>query len=54
MTSGAVKRKQCPKALFTSTGLVFCVKQKGHRGDHRGSRAQWNAKGRVPITEKLS
>jgi hypothetical protein len=34
---------------FTS---VVCEKRKGHRGDHRGFRVQWNRKGeRVKITE---
>lgn len=49
-----VKRKlwvQCTSTIGDSS-IVFCTKEKGHEGDHRGSRAQWNDKGRVPITEK--
>jgi hypothetical protein len=50
--------KQCPagytgrnksRGAFTT---VFCLKQRGHKGDHRGDRTQWTQDGRkVPITE---
>lgn len=45
---------QCPSMFSAGRGsAVFCTKAKGHEGDHRGSRAQWNARGqKVPLTEK--
>lgn len=44
-------QSQCP-STFGGTSVSFCQKRKGHDGDHRGYRAQWNASGRVKITEK--
>jgi hypothetical protein len=48
------KRRQCPSLLMTQRGRAwtFCAKDEGHKGDHRGWRAQWNDDHeRVPITE---
>lgn len=42
---------QCLSTIGTNS-IVFCTKESGHAGDHRGSRAQWNETGRVAITEK--
>lgn len=45
--------RQCQSTCALSAGTsVFCQKREGHRGYHRGIRAQWGADGkRVPITE---
>jgi hypothetical protein len=45
--------QQCPEVFATRRGATFCAKRAGHEGDHRGWRKQWNAMGRVPITEKV-
>ena len=46
--------KQC-LAIWSGKGTItFCVKEKKHEGDHRGTRKQWNQAGeRVKITEKM-
>jgi len=49
----SARRKQCPSVCALGGGATFCVKSAGHAGDHRGHRAQWNEKGRVPISEPL-
>lgn len=48
---------QCESTLVLGKGrrrsVCFCLKRQEHAGDHRGYRAQWNAKGeRVEITER--
>jgi len=35
-------RKQCGKTRATRTGLVFCVKDAGHKGKHKGFRKTWS------------
>lgn len=48
---------QCPSICKIGDNLVFCTRRegRGHKGDHRGIRAQWSQKGkRVPITMELS
>jgi hypothetical protein len=37
---------------------VWCMKREGHKGDHRGYRAQWNQDGKtvsitLPLPEKV-
>lgn len=44
--------RQCPSTFSTRSSIVFCCKREGHEGDHRGSGKQWNASGKVKITEK--
>jgi hypothetical protein len=43
---------QCSSTYNTRASTVFCCKREGHEGDHRGSGKQWNATGKVKITEK--
>ncbi len=48
---------QCMAGWSThrGSGAVFCSREEGHEGDHRGIRVQWNQKGeKVPITMKDS
>lgn len=45
---------QCADVYQWNSSAVFCLKEKGHEGDHRGIRTQWNAKGHaVSITEPI-
>lgn len=34
-------RKQCGATHATRSGLVFCVKDTGHKGKHKGFRKTW-------------
>ena len=50
--------EQCRATLETKRGqivtIVWCLKRKGHRGDHRGDRVQWTRQGKkVSITEPI-
>lgn len=45
---------QCMVVWTSGRTITFCRKHEGHSGDHRGIGVQWNATGKVPITEKGS
>lgn len=50
--------RQCTQVFVTRRGdmMIFCCKNHGHKGDHRGDRKQWRVvdgkQVQVPITEK--
>ena len=45
---------QCSSVYSKRGTVVFCVKREGHTGDHRGTRKQWNDRGRlVKISQPL-
>jgi len=45
---------QCPAIHPTRSGAVFCTKEEGHEGEHRGYRKRWtgDAPGRVPLAAR--